>query len=367
MNNFELNLETNEENSLANQRNKNNKNQSSEKQNQNIINEYKNHDIRKKRFLKKNRKHFNNSNVNEASKSSQRVINISNTSDKYENYLIINNRKKGKNIFDEKNENNIFKDNKNNLAEDNNERINKIKEKIPESQRYQYFIDNELNSLEYEYAINIDFRSFFQYYWALLKQMHLILFTFVSRNDYNLFLSKLALFLMSFSFNITLNTLFFTDDTMHKFYVDYGKFDFIYNLPQTIYSILISSFFTFLFELLALSDENISNFKEKEKLENIEIKKKKEIKYLKIKSIIFLIAGLIILLFFWYYVSCFCAVYSNTQIHLIKDTFISFGTGMLYPFVLVLIPTIIRIPSLRKRNPFLYKLSRILTFAISLI
>ena len=154
---------------------------------------------------------------------------------------------------------------------------------------------------------------------------------------------------------------------MHKLYEDYGKFDFVYNIPQTIYSILISSFFTFLFELLALSDENLSQFKEKENIENIEFEKKKEIKYLKIKSIIFFIIGNIFLLFFCYYVSCFCAVYYNTQIHLIKDIFISFGTGMIYPFILTLIPTIIRIPALRKKSTCLYKFSRILTFAISLI
>ena len=254
-----------------------------------------------------------------------------------------------------------------NKKEEKNERLNKITENIPESQRYQYFIDNELNSLEYKYAINIDFRSFFQYYWALLKQINLIFFTFVSKNDYNLFLSKLTLFLISFSFNIALNTLFFTDETMHKYYEEYGKFNFLYNLPQTIYSILISSFIAYLFEFLALSDENLSKFKEKENLENIEIEKKKEIKFLKIKSILFFIVGNIFLLFFCYYVSCFCAVLYNTQIHLIKDIFISFGTGIIYPFFLTLIPTFIRITGLRKKSICLFRISRIISFAISLI
>ena len=84
---------------------------------------------------------------------------------------------------------------------------------------------------------------------------------------------------------------------MHKYYEDYGNFDFIYNLPQTIYSILISSFIAFLFEFLALSEENLTNFKEKENLEYIEIEKKKEIKYLKIKNIIFFIIGNFLIIF----------------------------------------------------------------------
>ena len=341
---------------------------------ENILTIYDNDEKDKDYIWKKNR----DSKKKKKKKSSKRINNIANSNQNPKNNEDNNKKKKKRNKKKKKTSTkDIYKlesnaqdneGNKNsNEKEEKNERINKIIEIIPESQRYQYFNDNELISLEYEHAINIDYRSFFQCYWASLKQMHIILFTFVSRNDYNLFLSKLALFLMSFAFNLASNALFFMDDTMHKIYEDYGKFDFLYNLPQTIYSILISSFVGFLFELLALSDDSLSQFKEKENLENIEIEKKKEIKCLKIKSIIFLIVGLIILLFFWYYVSCFCAVYSNTQIHLIKDTFISYATGLIYPFVLTLIPTIIRFPALRIKSIWLFRISRVLSFAITLI
>ena len=244
-------------------------------------------------------------------------------------------------------------------------RIYLISKKIPKFERHEYFIDNELNGLAFQYAIDIDFRTFFESYWSLLKQNHLLLFTFISKNDYNLFLHKLSLVLISFAFSIALNTLFFTDKSMHKLYADYGKFDVIYNIPQTIYSIIISSLFTTGFEYLSLSEELISKFKE---IENINvINKIIVIKCLIIKSIIYSFVGVIILLFFWYYVSCFCAVYYNTQIPLIKDTIISYSYSMLYPFFLSFIPVFIRIPALRIKSIYLYKISRILCFAISLI
>ena len=66
---------------------------------------------------------------------------------------------------------------------------------------------------------------------------------------------------------------------------------------------------------------------------------------------------------FWYYVGCFCAIYRNTQIHLIKDSVMSFGLSFIYPFFIYLIPGICRIPSLRdKKNKkeSIYKLSKIL-------
>ena len=66
---------------------------------------------------------------------------------------------------------------------------------------------------------------------------------------------------------------------------------------------------------------------------------------------------------FWYYISCFCVIYKNTQIYVIKDTSITFILSLLYPFGLCLIPGIFRIPSLRakkKNKETLYKFSKII-------
>ena len=42
----------------------------------------------------------------------------------------------------------------------------------------------------------------------------------------------------------------------------------------------------------------------------------------------------------------FCTIYQNTQIHLVKDTLISYGLGFIYPFGIYLLPGMFRIPSL---------------------
>ena len=76
-----------------------------------------------------------------------------------------------------------------------------------------------------------------------------------------------------------------------------------------------------------------------------EIKKK-----MKIKFSIFFVLSFLLLLFFWYFIACFCGVYKNTQIILITDTLISFGLTMIYPFGLNLLPGIFRIPALRAKN-----------------
>ena len=67
-------------------------------------------------------------------------------------------------------------------------------------------------------------------------------------------------------------------------------------------------------------------------------------------------------MFFWYFVSCFCAAYINTQKILINDTLISFAISMIYPFGLYLIPSILRLITLKPNkgnkefNQFLYNI-----------
>ena len=69
------------------------------------------------------------------------------------------------------------------------------------------------------------------------------------------------------------------------------------------------------------------------------------------------------LAFFWLYLSCFGVIYKNTQVYLLKDTLISFGLSLIYPFFIYLLPGVFRILSLRDKNSkkeCLYKISKII-------
>ena len=92
-------------------------------------------------------------------------------------------------------------------------------------------------------------------------------------------------------------------------------------------------------------------------MDNIEIQLNKK---LKIKFALYFIISSIFLLFFWYYISMFCAIYVNTQIHLIKDILISYSLSLFYPFAIYLLPGIFRIPSLsNSKREYLYQISKI--------
>ena len=145
---------------------------------------------------------------------------------------------------------------------------------------------------------------------------------------------------------------------MHKIYEDKGSFDIIGQIPQIIYSSLISMVFSIILEFLALTGEVIIELKKIKLSKNFNKKIKSLGNKIKIKFVLYFIISTIFLLCFWYYLSMFCAIYVNTQIHLIKDTILSFLLSLIEPFGIYLIPGLVRIPSLSKPNfKLLYKFS----------
>ena len=281
----------------------------------------------------KNSKNEDNSEINKISKKIVQNINNDNINKKYK-------RKKRKNK--------TLKINNNNT--NNNKNIK--------------YIDEELNRMDYEDAIISDHRTYWQYYYSLLKKKHLIILTFIANNDYNVFILKFSLFIISLTFFFAVNTLFFRDSSMQQIFIDQGKFRLIYQIPQILYSTLISSIMTFILKQLSLSQNELIKIKKepnKAKSKKIANQSKKN---LRIKLYVFFILTLLIITFCWYYVTAFGAVYPNTQIYLLEDTCISFLLSMIYPFVYNFIPGLLRMPSLKAKKrdkKWMYDFSGILS------
>ena len=114
-----------------------------------------------------------------------------------------------------------------------------------------------------------------------------------------------------------------------------------------------------LLSLLALSESNILEFKKFKTKINLDKRAMDLVNKLKNKFILYFIFSSIILIFAWYYLSMFGAIYRKTQYHLIKDTLISFGFSIIYPFGIYFLPCIFRILALSKEKKYLYNLSSI--------
>ena len=244
----------------------------------------------------------------------------------------------------------------------NNKKGNELKE----FDQIMSIDDFEMNDLPYSEALKKDNRTYSEFYISLIKTEHLLIFAFCKSEDYNSRAIKISLFILNLVISFTVNALFFNDSTMHQIYEDEGSFNFIYQTPQILYSSVICGVLNGIIKILALTEDRILELKQekdndKDKLillaENI-----KRIIFYKLLS--FFILSFSILGISWYYISCFCCIYKNTQLHLIKDTLISFGLSSLYPFILFLVPGIFRISALKaekKDKEYMYNFSKILT------
>ena len=275
---------------------------------------------------------------------------------------VINNNFKKNNQIENFTTNIVSKsDNKRNKKNLNNNSIKEDKkEKIKDTMKY---IDDEINLLNYNFALQYDKRSFCTYYISLLKTKHNLIMFLSNNNDYNSQIIKFDLFLIGFTIDYIVNALFYNDDTIHKIYESKGQFELEAQIPIIVYSSLISIILSMPLKLLGLSNDAIIAFKQNKSRINLKKREEDLRNKLLIKFIFYFIFSFLLLIFFWYYISMFCIIYKNTQIHLLKDTLMSFCLSLIYSFGIYLLPGIFRMHSLSNRQykkEYLYKFSKIL-------
>ena len=199
-------------------------------------------------------------------------------------------------------------------------------------------------------------------YWYLLRREHIIIFTFVGWNDFNLFSLKLSKLFLTICSDMAFNVFFFSDESMHKIYTSGGEHDFVGQIAQMVYSTIISQLLQIYVDYLIMTDSQYFYLKQLKKNSQLNTKVSLSIvKCIKNKIIVFYISTTIFFLFFWYTASAFCAVYANTQRIFVADSYTSFFMGLTYPFALYFISSGLRFLSLKfkgkKKLRILYVLS----------
>ena len=254
-----------------------------------------------------------------------------------------------------KSKSNLYLNTKNDIS-DNDKKINlEIKLKL-------YETDYELNNCKYIDAKRFDKRSSCDYYCSLLKSKQIFIFTFFNFEDNNSGIIKKFMLFLSFALHYTINALFFNDITMHQIFIDQGKYNINYQFPFIIISAVLSvAILRIILIGLILTDKDIFEIKCQSNISKAKALKKNILKKIKIKFTIFFILIFLLLILFWYYLTCWNAIYENTQLYLIKNTLISFGISLIYPFIINIIPVLLRKHSLKgKGKKYLYNASKIM-------
>ena len=176
-----------------------------------------------------------------------------------------------------------------------------------------YDNDYELNFLNFSEALKYDKRELREYYCSLICYKQIIIYSFFNIGDYTSGIIKKFIFFLSFALHYASNAVFFNDNIMHQIYIDNGSYNFIYQIPFICYSFIISNVvLRIIMETLVLVEKNVLEIKRQKTKILAEEQKKKSLRCIMIKYIIFFILCSVLLIGFWIYLTCFSAVYQKT-------------------------------------------------------
>ena len=152
---------------------------------------------------------------------------ISNPSPIFKEILYIDNKK----IIKNKGKKQTLKQIKHLITQEQDNEFKKIKKKFPEN---SFLTECILNESSYKKALLYDKRTFFQFFCSLLKSDHLLLFVIIP-----------------------------TLDAIHNIYENQGTFDYIYQIPQIVYSNIISFVIDKIIRFWSLSQGDVIEEKKK--------------------------------------------------------------------------------------------------------
>ena len=139
---------------------------------------------------------------------------------------------------------------------------------------------------------------------------------------------KFARLIMIISTNIALNFFFCFDDLIHDIYINNGQYIFIDHLPQIIYSVIVSIIIEKILANLSMTDKAVYQIKILKQDKNKKNQIQNIIKSIKLKLYMFFLISLILVIFYFYTVSTFCATYENTQLVILKDAITTISASL---------------------------------------
>ena len=235
----------------------------------------------------------------------------------------------------------------------------------------KYILDN----YNYNEAIKYDDRDFWRIYFICLLTKENILNTFFFKSPLEPQNLRISLFIFNYSCDFAFNALFYFNQKISDKYHYEGNnlyyFILINNITITLFSTVFNFILVKCLNLLINSKSDIENlFRNEEKLmrKNKKYvvspnKKKKifnnifkEIKYLKIKIIFYIVIQSLLMLFFYYYIVAFCEVYKETQKSWIYDSFISFLLSIPFELLESFFISILYTISIKYRLKMIYKI-----------
>ena len=258
-----------------------------------------------------------------------------------------------------KNNINIKKEDKNNKREEN---IDNQKFQLTENEFIDY-MKKPPDEMIYEEALSADKRKFGTLYFNILIQKQPIFNIIFDDEKFRSRILKIIIHILSIDLYLVINGLFFSESYIDEIYLSKKEEKFFSFIPRSISRIIYTSVVTvivnFLINCILINEDKIKSTILREK-KDITIMRGEIgiILYRMEKNIkIFIFVNFIIMLFSWYYISCFNHAYSYTKIEWIKSSLFILILVEIFPFLYVLIIAVLRRISLSCKSEQIYKIS----------
>ena len=306
-------------------------------------------------------------NRNQKQKEKEEKIKIINSNSNEYNSTVSNIINNSKNLNVEKisgkkqlSNNESFKTNKKCEIKFGSVEFYKMLNLLPEQNRNQFFCNSEINYLDYEYACDIDKRSFCQIYSSMLKEENNIIYSFsFCADDYNLAIVKFSFLIIQLILYLTVISLFFADNTINNIFDKKNKFDIIYMLKPMAFTFAICFVINILLKALIKSNNNVIDIKYENKTFT------EGLKAIRLKYIFYFIIGFLIMIFGWILICCFSAIFINSKIKLLQCAGYTLAANFILQIIFCFIISSFRKCSLKsekKQKKCLYNFSIGLTY-----
>lgn len=214
-----------------------------------------------------------------------------------------------------------------------------------------------LDFLSLQYAVSLEKRSFCALYLLRLKRGHPLYLMIKERKPFYFRNITISLFIFHISSDCFLNALFYTDSYIISNY-NMGN-NMFREIPRSIFTMLISLLLNIICGIFGKSEIKI---RKRNKIEDTATYNKKYLNRMtKVRNshTVFYIIVFVLSLFYWYYVSLFCAVYQYSQVNWLVGTVISTCLGLIMPFILCLISVLFRLKGIENRSERMFRFSKV--------
>ena len=229
------------------------------------------------------------------------------------------------------------------------------------------FLEPSFETMDYDDVVEEDKRTFCQYFIEKIKDKRMIINSFFIEEYTKPRSVKIPLFILGINSFFLTNALFYSDSTISEIYNSTEE-----ETPSTFISRSIDRF------IYTAIIGNLANyfitffFVDETKIRKILLKKKNDILSLRyemaeiLKSIFKRIKALIIinyimLIWSWYYLSCFSNVYPHLRNEWIISSLIIFAIFQILFFIFAFIESCIRFISIKYESEKLFRLSLLLS------